>query len=148
VVAASPQKYANKGLRDLGDEMWSHLRASRQGYWQAQAYASLPVPQMKPRRAFQALMAGDAEKVPLSQLADRVVAVGVIPYPPGIPIVMPGESIGPADGPWLTYLRTLQEYGHTFPGFAKEVEGAEEHEGVYHVYCVKSAPASARVNKS
>jgi arginine decarboxylase len=35
------------------------------------------------------------------------------------PIVMPGESFGAADGPWLTYLRTLQEYGHAFPGLQK-----------------------------
>ena len=92
---------------------------------------------MTPRRAFQRLMAGDAEKVPLDKLAGRTVAVGVIPYPPGIPIVMPGECVGENDGPWLTYLRTLQEYGHRFPGFAKEVEGAEEGEGGYHIYCVK-----------
>jgi arginine/lysine/ornithine decarboxylase len=31
----------------------------------------------------------------------------------------------------------LQEYGHLFPGFAKEVEGTEERDGVYHIYCVK-----------
>jgi arginine decarboxylase len=92
---------------------------------------------MTPRRAFQRLMAGDAEKVQLGEMAGRVVAVGVIPYPPGIPIVMPGENVGAPDGPWLTYLRTLQEYGHRFPGFAKEVEGTEEKDGVYHVYCVK-----------
>ena len=92
---------------------------------------------MTPRKAFQRLMAGDAEKVSLDDLADRVVAVGVIPYPPGIPIVMPGESVGPADGPWVRYLRMLQEYGHLFPGFAKEVEGTEERDGVYHIYCVK-----------
>ena len=82
-------------------------------------------------------MAGDVEKVPVDEMAGRVVAVGVIPYPPGIPIVMPGENCGPADGPWLTYLRTLQEYGHRFPGFAKEVEGTEERDGVYHIYCLK-----------
>ena len=142
VAAAAPQRYAGKGLKDLGDEMWAHLRKSRQGHWQAQAYATLPNPDMTPRRAFQRLMAGDAEKVPLAKLAGRTVAVGVIPYPPGIPIVMPGENIGPADGAWLTYLRILQEYGHQFPGFAKEVEGAEEHEGSYHIYCVKGASAS------
>lgn len=136
VLAAGPDRYSGKGLKDLGDEMWAHLRKSRQGYWQAQAYATLPTPKMTPRRAFQRLMAGDAEKVPVQEMADRVVAVGVIPYPPGIPIVMPGESVGGADGPWLTYLRTLQEYGHRFPGFAKEVEGAEEHDGAYSVYCV------------
>src|SRR5690606_8461688 len=141
LVANASHRYGGKGLKDLGDEMWQQLRASRQGHWQAQAYASLPTPQMKPRQAFQRLMSGDVEKVPLHELTNRVVAVGVIPSPPGIPIVMPGENIGAADGPWLTYLRTLQEYGHRFPGFAKEVEGAEEHEGVYHVYCMREASA-------
>jgi arginine decarboxylase len=141
LVANAPHRYAGKGLKDLGDEMWQQLRTSRQGHWQAEAYASLPAPEMKPRLAFQRLMSGDVEKVPLDRLTNRIVAVGVIPYPPGIPIVMPGENIGAADGPWLTYLRTLQEYGHRFPGFAKEVEGAEEHDGVYHVYCMKEASA-------
>jgi arginine decarboxylase len=137
VVAASPERYAGMGLKDLGDEMWAHLAKSKQGHWQAQAYASLPTPKMTPRRAFQRLMANDVEKVPLEEMANRVVAVGVIPYPPGIPIVMPGESVGSAVGPWLTYLRTLQEYGHRFPGFAKEVEGTEERDGTYYIYCVK-----------
>jgi arginine decarboxylase len=50
---------------------------------------------------------------------------------------MPGESFGAANGPWLTFLRTLQDWGHHFPGFGKEVEGAEEEGGVYHVYCLK-----------
>jgi arginine decarboxylase len=71
----------------------------------------------------------------------------VIPYPPGIPIVMPGENVGPADGPWLTYLRTLQEFGHRFPGFAKEVEGAEEHDGQYHVQCLKPAAAKSGAHR-
>jgi arginine decarboxylase len=137
VAAAGPERYAGMGLKDLGDEMWAHMKKSRQGHWQAQAYGSLPKPEMTPRKAFQELMAGRADKVPLDKMAGRVVAVGVIPYPPGIPIVMPGENVGAADGPWLTYLRTLQEYGHRFPGFAKEVEGTVEKDGIYHVYCLK-----------
>lgn len=137
IAAAGAERYAGMGLKDLGNELWAHLRKSRQGHWQSEAYATLPVPAMPPRAAFQRLMSGDAEKVPLNELANRVVAVGVIPYPPGIPIVMPGENLGPDDGPWLTYLRALQEYGHRFPGFAKEVEGTEELGGVYHIYCVK-----------
>jgi arginine decarboxylase len=151
IVAAAPDRYAEMGLKDLGNALWEHMRKSRQGYWQAQAYANLPKPEMTPRRAFQQLMAGDAEKVPLDRMANRVVAVGVIPYPPGIPIVMPGENVGAADGPWLTYLRTLQEYGHRFPGFAKEVEGTEEREGGYHIYCLKAArrsPAGGRKHES
>ena len=27
---------------------------------------------------------------------------------------------------------------YAFPGFAKEVEGAEEHDGVFHVQCLKA----------
>jgi arginine decarboxylase len=92
---------------------------------------------MTPRKAFQILMAGHAEKVPLTEMAGRTVGVGVIPYPPGIPIVMPGEDVGPPDGPWLTYMRLLQEWGEKFPGFAKELEGAEEHDGRLHVYCLR-----------
>jgi arginine decarboxylase len=124
------------GLKDLGDQMWQQLRTSQQGHWQAQAYATLPKPEMLPRKAFQKLMAGDAEKVPLAKLANRTVGVGVIPYPPGIPIVMPGENIGAADGPWIKYLHTLEEWGHKFPGFAKEVEGTEEKDGTFYVYCL------------
>ena len=51
--------------------------------------------------------------------------------------MIPGENVGGPDDPWLNYLRVLQEYGHRLPGFAKEVEGTEEKDGVYHVYCVK-----------
>jgi arginine decarboxylase len=136
LAANAPDRYRGMGLRDLGNQMWEHLRKSQQGHWQAQAYATLPTPVMPPRRAFQQLMSGAAEKVPLDAIANRVVAVGVIPYPPGIPIVMPGENIGAADGPWITYLKALQEFGHRFPGFAKEVEGAEEHDGTYRIYCL------------
>jgi arginine decarboxylase len=137
VLKNAPERYAGMGLKDLGNEMWDQLRKSKQGHWQAQAYATLPKPEMTPRRAFQKLMANHAEKVKLEEIAGRVVAVGVIPYPPGIPIVMPGENIGANDGPWLTYLRTLQEWGHRFPGFAKEVEGTEERDGTYYIYCLK-----------
>ncbi len=138
LVSSFPDRYAGMGLRDLGDQMWAHMRESRQGWWQAQAYATLPSPEMTPRRAFQRLMSGDVERVPLSEMEGRVAAVGVIPYPPGIPIVMPGENVGPSGGPWLTYLRLLLQYGQRFPGFAKEVEGTEEKAGLYHVYCVRN----------
>ncbi len=138
IAAAAPKRYAGMGLKDLANEMWKHMRDSKQGHWQAQAYAQLPEPKMPPRQAFQQFMAGKSERVPLDKMANRIVAVGVIPYPPGIPIVMPGESVGANDGPWLRYLHLLQEWGERFPGFAKEVEGTEEIDGKYHVYCLKN----------
>ena len=137
VVAAAPDVYAGMGVKDLGDRMWEQMRSSRMAHWEAQAYASLPRPEMPPRQAFQKLMAGKTELLPLQKMANRVVGVGVIPYPPGIPIVMPGESIGPADGPWISFLKALLEWGKAFPGFAKEVEGTVEQDETYWVYCLK-----------
>ena len=99
VVAAAPQRYAGNGpqgsrRRDVGAPAQEPAGALAGAGLRHAAHA-----EMTPRRAFQRLMAGDAEKVPLDKMADRVVAVGVIPYPPGIPIVMPGENVGAADGP-------------------------------------------------
>jgi arginine decarboxylase len=68
------------------------------------------------------------------------VAVGLQPYPPGIPILVPGEDAGRSDGPFLSYLRMLTEWDAAFPGFEHEVEGAtREHPGgEYAAYCVMS----------
>ncbi len=137
VVANAPERYAGMGLKDLGDEMWAHLRKSRQGHWQAQAYATLAeagddaatrIPAADGRRRRESAARRDGgpcrrgRRHPVSaRHSDRHA----------------GREPRPEDGPWLTYLRTLQEYGHLFPGFAKEVEGAEEHDGGYHVYCLK-----------
>jgi arginine decarboxylase len=32
VAGTAPARYRNAGLRDLGDEMWQHMRESRQGH--------------------------------------------------------------------------------------------------------------------
>lgn len=53
-------------------------------------------PEMTPREAFQFRNSPDLEALPLDEAADCVIAHGIIPYPPGIPLVMPGENIGAA----------------------------------------------------
>ena len=49
---------------------------------------------MTPNAAYQHLVRDEIEHVPLEKLADRVLATSVVPYPPGIPMLMPGESTG------------------------------------------------------
>lgn len=137
LVATAPRTYAGMGLRDLAARMFRHMKESRMGHLQAQAFCALPRPQMLPRRANGMLMAGEAELLPVEDLANRIAGVGIIPYPPGIPIVMPGENFGPADGPWLSYIRALQDWGQTFPGFEKEVEGTVVVDGAYQAWALK-----------
>jgi arginine decarboxylase len=139
LVAVAPDRYGSMGLRDLGDAIFAHMKKSRMDHWQGQAFGQLPRPVMPPRRAFQRLQAGDAELIPLREMENRTVGVGVIPYPPGIPIVMPGENVGPKNGPWLGYLRTLQEWAEAFPGFEKELEGSQMRDGEYHIWCLRES---------
>ena len=42
-----------------------------------------------------------AEPLPLAQAAGRIAAETVCPYPPGIPLLIPGERIDPARAIWL-----------------------------------------------
>lgn len=49
-----------------------------------------------------------AQAVPLAAAAGAVCAEPVIPYPPGIPVLMPGELITPGMLDYLRYLRTQQ----------------------------------------
>ena len=65
-------------------------------------------------RAYEHLVQGRVEQVTLEELAGRTVATGVVPYPPGIPLLMPGENAGPADGPVLGYLKALEAYDRRF----------------------------------
>jgi arginine decarboxylase len=138
LTSSYPHRYATMGMRDLGDEMFAHMKEQNQGYKLEQAFQTLPTPVMTPRKAYQRLVAGEVELLPLDEMANRVSAVGVLPYPPGIPVIMPGENTGAADAPVLSYLRTLQQWGQHFPGFEHDVEGAQVREGTYHIYCLKS----------
>ncbi|WP_199565281.1 Orn/Lys/Arg family decarboxylase [Spongiactinospora rosea] len=62
--------------------------------------------------------------MPLSGLPGRIAASTVVVTPPGIPMLMPGESAGPADGPLLRYLRALEEFDLAFPALAGDIHGA------------------------
>ncbi len=144
LVAAAPRRYAGLGLRDLGEQMWSHMRAARPGEALQSAFAELPAPGLTPRAAYERLVRGEVDLVPFGEMAGRTLAVGLQPYPPGIPILVPGEDAGAADGPFLSYLRMLQAWDAAFPGFGHDVEGAQRVAGQYAAYCVRRLTSSQR----
>jgi len=139
LVANHPSTYAKLGLRELADQMFEQLKDARQTHWLAEAFSTLPTPVMTPSAAYQQLVRDEIEHVPLDKLANRVLATSVVPYPPGIPMLMPGESTGPEDGPYLGYLRALSEWDARFPGFGHDTHGVENRDGVYYVQCLKKS---------
>ncbi len=48
-----------------------------------------------------------------------------MPYPPGIPLSMPGERLGAIDSPVMRLVLAFEEFGKRFPGFEREVHGIE-----------------------
>lgn len=137
IAAANPDRYRNVGLRDLGDEMFSYLKKHRPGQLLNQAFETLPAPVMTPREAYQHIVSNDIESVPVDKLANRTAANAVMPYPPGIPMLMSGESFGGEDSPQIGYLRSLQTWDEQFAGFEHVTEGAEVIDGTYHVLCIR-----------
>ena len=147
LVTNHPIVYGGMGLHDLADQMFAQLRESKQTHWLAEAFSTLPTPVMSPNLAFQHLVRDEIEHVPLDQLADRVLATSVVPYPPGIPMLMPGESTGANDGPYLGYLRALAAWDKRFPGFGHDTHGVENRDGVYYVQCLRKG-TSVEANRT
>ena len=137
LAALHPERYRNIGLRDLGDEMFEYLRANRPGDLLNRAYETLPTPDLTPREAYQRIVARDVEHVSVEHIANCTAANGVMPYPPGIPMLMSGENFGGEDSPQIGYLRGLAAWDRQFPGFEHVTEGAEVVDGTYHVLCIR-----------
>lgn len=72
------------------------------------------------RSAHQAFLRGERERIPLCEAEGRVSLEMILPYPPGITVLEPGEV-------WtdevLSYFLFLQKYSNTFPDFSPEILG-------------------------
>jgi arginine/lysine/ornithine decarboxylase len=137
LTTANPDRYQRMGLRDLANEMFDQIKSAKQTQWLAKAFSTLPVAHMSPADAYRELVLDNIEHVPLENLADRVLATSVVPYPPGIPMLMPGENTGPDNGPYLSYLRALQEWDARFPGFGHDTHGVENKDGKLYMQVLK-----------
>ena len=132
------------GLKDLADAMFDTMRSLRSTECLSRAFSVLPHPDLTPVAAYEMLVRGNVETVSLDRLAERTVATGVVPYPPGIPLLMPGENAGAADGPVLAYLLALEAFDARYPGFAHDIHGVESESSRYRVSVV-THPAPARL---
>lgn len=79
--------------------------------WDNSLYKMEHTVQISPRQAFFAT----TESVPITQASDRICAELVCPYPPGIPVLMPGEAITLQA---LDYLQQIQSKGGLISGCA------------------------------
>lgn len=92
---------------------------------------------MTPYQARQAIIKDQVKKVALTNLAGEICSEMILPYPPGIPLLLPGESITPESKDILDFLLVLCEIGDKFPGFETNIHGVSfSEDGAPFTYCL------------
>ena len=128
-------RYERVGLRDLCTQIHSVYKQNDVARLTTEMYLSDMVPAMRPADAFAKMAHRDIERVPVDELEGRVTAVLLTPYPPGIPLLIPGERF---NATICSYLRFAREFNATFPGFETDVHGlVKGADGTYYVDCVR-----------
>ncbi len=132
LVAEHPHRYRDMTLKELSDEMHAAMRELNLTNLLHLACDVDPDPVLTPAETYQKLVRNGTEKVRMTEMAGRVAGVMLVPYPPGIPVRMPGERLGDADSPTISLILALEKFGKQFPGFEREVHGVEvDAEGNY-----------------
>ena len=128
-------RYERVGLRDLCTQIHGVYKKNDVARLTTEMYLSDMVPAMRPADAFAKMAHREIERVPVDELEGRVTAVLLTPYPPGIPLLIPGERFNKTI---CNYLKFAREFNATFPGFETDVHGlVKGKDGRYYVDCVR-----------
>jgi arginine decarboxylase len=123
LVAAHPDAYESMGLRDLCDAVHKVYHEDNVALAQREMYTALPEIAMRPADAYAHLVQGRVDSVEIDHLMGHTLAVMVVPYPPGIPVIMPGERLTAATASIHDYLLYAREFDQKFPGFETDIHG-------------------------
>ncbi|OGS81209.1 MAG: lysine decarboxylase [Gallionellales bacterium GWA2_59_43] len=136
--AAKYPKYERVGLRDLCQQIHDAYNKHNVARMTTEMYLSDMQPAMKPSDAFAKMAHDEIDRVEIDQLEGRITAVLLTPYPPGIPLLIPGEIFNKTI---VDYLKFARDFSQRLPGFETDIHGlvAEEVDGVkrYFVDCVR-----------
>jgi arginine decarboxylase len=118
-VAKYP-RYERVGLRDLCAQIHGIYKANDVARLTTEMYLSNMEPAMRPADAFAMMAHREIDRVEIDDLEGRVTSVLLTPYPPGIPLLIPGERFNRTIVRYLQYARAFNE---GFPGFETDIHG-------------------------
>ncbi len=133
-------RYERMGLRDLCQGMHEAYAKGDIARLTTEMYLSDIQPAMKPSEAYARIAHRATERVDIDALEGRITTALLTPYPPGIPLLIPGECF---NRKIVQYLKFTRAFNSAFPGFATDVHGLVEHvddQGGRHYYvdCVRN----------
>ncbi|EOU1295651.1 lysine decarboxylase LdcC [Cronobacter sakazakii] len=137
--AEDPDFYRNMRVQELAQGIHKLIQQHDLPDLMLRAFDVLPEMKMTPHEMYQQQVKGNVETVEIEKLIGRVSANMLLPYPPGVPLVMPGEMITDDSRAVLDFLLMLCSIGRHYPGFETDIHGAKcGEDGVYRVRVLKS----------
>ncbi|MFV5214654.1 Orn/Lys/Arg decarboxylase N-terminal domain-containing protein [Azonexus caeni] len=128
-------RYERMGLKDLCKQIHAVYKENDVARLTTEMYLSDMVPAMRPADAWARMAHREIERVRLDELEDRITSVLLTPYPPGIPLLIPGERF---NATIVRYLKFARDFNARFPGFETDIHGLVKREdGEYYVDCVR-----------
>ncbi len=128
-------RYERMGLKDLCKQIHAVYKENDVARLTTEMYLSDMVPAMRPADAFARMAHREIERVRLDELEGRITSVLLTPYPPGIPLLIPGERF---NATIVRYLKFARDFNARFPGFETDIHGLVKREdGEYYVDCVR-----------
>jgi arginine decarboxylase len=136
-IQAHP-RYEKIGLKDLCEQIHGIYKANDVARLTTEMYLSDMQPAMKPADAWARLAHREIDRVPVDELEGRVTTSLLTPYPPGIPLLIPGERFNRTI---VRYLQFARDFNDRFPGFETDIHGLVEARNNgrsgYYVDCVR-----------
>ena len=129
-------KYKGYHIRQLCQEMHDFYKARNVSTLQQRLFSKAYFPEyvMNPQEANFEFQRNKGELVPLDEAEGRIALEGVLPYPPGVLCVQPGERWSRTA---CDYFLALEEGINQLPGFAPEIQGVyliEQRDGSKKAY--------------
>ena len=135
-VAKHP-RYEKMGFKVLCEQIHTLYKENDVARLTTEMYLSEMAPAMKPADAFAKMAHREIERVEIDDLEGRITSVLLTPYPPGIPLLIPGERF---NSTIVRYLKFAREFNQRFPGFETDIHGLvtleEDGRKRYFVDCV------------
>ncbi|MEO7242859.1 MAG: arginine/lysine/ornithine decarboxylase [Variovorax sp.] len=132
--------YERLGLRDLCDHIHKLYAKHDVARLTTEMYLSDLKPAMKPSDAFAHIAHRKTERVEINHLLGRITTSLITPYPPGIPLLIPGEVFNKKI---VDYLKFARDFNNQCPGFETDIHGLVARAGEagkvrYYADCVRA----------
>ncbi|MEE4279272.1 MAG: arginine/lysine/ornithine decarboxylase [Halieaceae bacterium] len=123
---AKHPRYESMGLRDLCQHVHTLYARYDVARLSTEMYLSDLTPAMKPSDAYAHIAQRTTQRVPIDDLEGRITTSLVTPYPPGIPLLIPGETF---NRKIVEYLKFNREFELLCPGFEIDIHGLVQEPG-------------------